>query len=498
MKTIVSLIVVAALVAGGVFLYLQTQAASAPSYRFAEVKRGRLVATVGSTGTLQPRETVDVGAQVNGPITLIGEDKNTQSGIVDWGSVLKSWFELTDSSFTLLEADKMPQAVLAKLDPLKNKKFQTKEDYLAEVTKLLSADELKNLQASLLYYARKGTVLAQIDPALYAASVNSAQAAVRSAQADLLQKTATLHQATADWNRAQSLLKTAGVAQAEYDQYKATYEVAQANVEVSKAQIGVQQANLKTALTNLSYTTIMSPVNGTVIDRRVNVGQTVVSTLSAASLFLIAKDLTKMEVWATVNEVDVLKVKAGQDVSFTVDAYPGRIYKGKVVPQGKLSFRLNATMNNNVVTYTAVVSVDNSDDTLRPYLTANLNFIVADKKDVVLVPNAALRWQPSKRQMSPDVQEAYNRQRGKKRVPGEEGQEHGFVWVPGPNGLLTFIEVITGVSDAVNSELISVVSGGELSEHTALIIGEGRVEAQNGSGGANPFAPTPFATKKKE
>lgn len=266
---------------------------------------------------------------------------------------------------------------------------------------------------------------------------------------------------------------------------------------MSKANIGVAQANLKTAQTNLNYTTISSPVKGRVIDRRVNVGQTVVASLSAPSLFLIAKGLKKMEVWATVNEVDVLKIKAGQRVNFTVDGNPGRIYKGNVVPQGNLPFRLNASMNNNVVTYTAVVSVDNSDDSLKPYLTANLNFIVADKKDVLLVPNAALRWQPSRRQMAPEVQDAYNKQRGKKRVPGEEGQEHGFVWVPGPDGLATFIEVITGVSDSVNSEIVSVVGGGELAEHTQVIIGEGRVEAA--SGGSNPFAPpTPFGAKKKE
>jgi HlyD family secretion protein len=444
MKAIVSLIVLAVILAGGAFWYWQTQAASGPSFRFAEVKRGRLVATVGSTGTLQPRETVDIGAQVAGPIVFIGPDPITQRGIVDWGSVVEG--PVLDKDGTVV---------------------------------------------------KKGTVLAQIDPAIYAAQANSAAASVKAAQADLLQKTATLHQATADWNRAQSLFKTAGVAQAEYDQYKATFEVAQANVEVSKANIGVAKANLKTAETNLNYTTICSPVNGTVIDRRVNVGQTVVASLSAPSLFLIAKDLKQMEVWATVNEVDVLRVKAGQDVNFTVDAYPGRIFKGKVVPQGKLPFRLNATMNNNVVTYTAVVSVDNSDDSLRPYLTANLNFIVGDKKDVLLVPNAALRWQPSKRQMSPEVQDAYNRQRGKKRVPGEEGQEHGFVWVPGPNGLATFIEVITGLSDAVNSELVSVVGGVDLPERSALISGEGRAEAQSG-GGASPFVGTPFGNKKKE
>jgi len=446
MKTIISLVVLAALLGGGVYYFMHLQTSAGPAFRFGEVKRGRLIATVGSTGTLQPREVVDVGAQVVGPIIFIGKDPNTQSGIVDWGSVVEGPVVDKDGNVT-----------------------------------------------------KKGTVLAQIDPAIYTAQANSAAASVKSAQADLLQKTATLNLATADWNRSQKLFATGGVAQAEYDQSKATFEVAQANVEVSKANIGVAQANLKTAQTNLNYTTISSPVNGTVIDRRVNVGQTVVASLSAPSLFLIAKDLSKMEVWATVNEVDVLKIVVGQPVKFTVDAYPGRTYHGKVVPQGKLPFRLNATMNQNVVTYTVVVSADNSDSSLRPYLTANLNFIVADKKDVLLVPNAALRWQPSKRQMSQEVQDAYSALRGKKRSAGDgDAQEQGFVWVQGKDGLAQFIELRIGLSDAVNSEVLGVVSGEDLPEHSAVIVGEGKAEVQNG-GGANPFAPTPFApTKKKE
>src|SRR5208283_872004 len=131
----------------------------------------------------------------------------------------------------------------------------------------------------------------------------------------------------------------------------------------------------------------------------------------------VAKDLSKMEVWATVNEVDVGKIKVGQDVNFTVDAYQGEVYHGKVVPQGKLSKRLNATMNQNVVTYTVVVSVDNKDLKLDPYLTTNLSFIIEDKKNALLVPNAALRWQPSQKQIAPEVRDAYNKLRGKKRSP---------------------------------------------------------------------------------
>src|SRR5262249_55201586 len=159
------------------------------------------------------------------------------------------------------------------------------------------------------------------------------------------------NQAEADWLRAEKLYATGGIQKQEYDTYEANVKVTRANVgvssanvRVSTAQVGVAQSNMKTARTNLNYATITSPVSGVVIDRRVNVGQPVVASLSAPSLFLIAKDLSQMEVWATVNEVDVGKIKVGQDVKFTVDAYPGHQYKGKVVPQGKHSKRLNASM----------------------------------------------------------------------------------------------------------------------------------------------------------
>jgi len=443
-KIIIAVVIVVVLLGGAGFAWRMTQAAAQTTFRVDEVKRGRLVATIGSTGTLQPRELVDIGAQVAGPIIFLGKDPNRESGIVDWGSVVEG--PVLDQSGIVI---------------------------------------------------KKGTVLAQIDDALYRAQVNSVEAQVKSAQADLLQKTAQLAQATADWNRAQKLFPTGGIAQAEYDQFKATFEVAQANVEVSKANIGVAQANLRTAQTNLNYTTITSPVNGVVVDRRVNVGQTVVASLSAPSLFLIAKDLSKMEVWATVNEVDVGKIKVDQDAKFTVDAYPGVVYKGKVVPQGKLPARLNATMNQNVVTYTVVVSADNKDNKLYPYLTTNLSFIVADKKDALLVPNAALRWQPAKQQIAPDVVDAYNTLKGKKRsVTDPDSQDHGFVWVKGDDGFVRYIEVRTGPSDGASTEILERLSGPELAEHTQVIIGEGRADSH--SDGSNPFTVQMFKPKAKD
>ena len=355
-KIMVLLVLIVSLGAVGCWQW-QIRGTSKTTFNFAEVKRGHLEATVGSTGTLQPTELVDVGAQVMGRLIELGKDPHTSRGFVDWGS----------------------EVIGPELDA--NGKVKRGTDGKLKL----------------------GTILAQIDPLLYEAQLNSAKASLKAAQANVEVNAAALDQANRNWGRAEKLFGTSGIAQAEYDQYKAAFDAAKANLDLSKANVGLAEASKISAETNFEYTTISSPVNGVVIDRRVNVGQTVVASLSAPSLFLIAKDLSKMEVWATVNEVDVGKIRAGQAVKFTVDAFPGHVYRGSVVPQGRLPFRLNATMNQNVVTYTVVVSVDNKDGVLRPYLTANLTFVVADKADALLVPNAALRWQPVADQIAPDI-----------------------------------------------------------------------------------------------
>jgi HlyD family secretion protein len=478
MKKLVLAAIVIAGLAGG-YWYWKAQAQPSTSFTLATVKRGRLEATVGSTGTLQPRQIVDVGAQVVGRIIAIGHDATTYSQIVDWGSAVEG-----------PELDKDGNVV------------------------------------------KPGTLLAQIDPALYEAavlsaeaavegaraSVKSAEAAIDVAKADSKQKTATLTQAGLDWERAQKLIKTDGIAKAEYDQFNAAHGVAQANLKSSQANIEVAQAglktaqanvrtalaNLKTAQTNLEYTKIRAPVKGIVIDRRVNVGQTVVASLSAPSLFLIAKDLTKTEVWATVNEVDVGRIQIDsnptrRNVTFTVDAYPGRVYHGRVVPQGKLPFRLNATMNQNVVTYTVVVSVDdeeNKDGDLRPYMTCNLTFLVAEKENALIVPNAALRWQPAREQIAPDLRESYARLRGKKRSGTDlDAQNRGIVWVKADDGYLRYSEIRTGLSDGLSTEVLTVLSGEELPGDSQVIIGETRGDSRASQ--ANPFVAQPFAPKKK-
>lgn len=227
---------------------------------------------------------------------------------------------------------------------------------------------------------------------------------------------AKLDQAASDWERAQKLGPSDALSQSDYNTYKANFGIAQANVGVdeaaitqAKATVAQSEAALKKAQQSLAYCTITSPVKGVIIDRRVTIGETVVSSLNSPSLFLIAKDLTQIQVWVSVNEADIGNIRPDQPVTFTVDAYPGKTFHGTV---GKV--RLNATMTQNVVTYTVEVNTENLDSKLLPYLTANVQFEVNHLNNALLVSNAALRWYPDPQMVAPDVRAAW---RKKQRTP---------------------------------------------------------------------------------
>jgi HlyD family secretion protein len=405
-------------------------------FRVAPVVRGDLEAAISATGTVEPEEVVDVGAQVAGKILAFGKDKHGKT--VDYGSVVEA-----------------------------------------------------------------GTILARIDDALYAAEVSNtraqlaqAKANVQRAEADLGQLKAKLFQAEADWQRAQQLGPSEALSQSDFDAARAAYDVARANLKVGQAAVrqakeavSQSEAVLKKAQQNLDYCTIRSPVKGVIIDRRVNTGQTVVASLSAPSLFLIARDLKKMQVWASVNEADIGSIHAGQPVTFTVDALPGKTFRGEV---GKI--RLNATMTQNVVNYTVEVNTDNSDGQLIPYLTANLKFMVSERKNVLLVPNAALRWLPQPDQIAPDFRQSS----GKKGNKGPETQAvgtakedkgesaRGTLWVP-QGSYVQPIKVRLGPTDGSMTE----VQGQNLSEGLQVVVAEQQKEDQAGSGGS-PFTPQIF------
>src|SRR5579859_3840709 len=317
-KMLVTVISVLALVIGAGAWWRHVRSASRMSFRTAPVKRGDLIVNISATGTVEPEEVVDVGAQVAGQIISFGRDKNGNP--IDYGSVVE-----------------------------------------------------------------EATILAQIDDSVYAADVALARAQLEqdkaaevSASASLAQTNAKLVQAEADWKRTEELVHSKLVPLSTYDSDKANYEVAKANVAVAEAALAQAKAStvqaeamLSKAQRNLDFCTIKSPVEGVIIDRRVNIGQTVVSSLNTPSLFLIAKDLTKMQIWVAVNEADVGRIVPGTPVTFKCDAFPGREFEGTV---GKV--RLNATMTQNVVMYTVEVNADNADRVLLPYLTANVRFLV--------------------------------------------------------------------------------------------------------------------------
>jgi HlyD family secretion protein len=407
-KTTVSGVAILALAASLGTWQWRAHAAHKPAFREATLKRGDLFVTTTATGTVEPEEVVDVGAQVAGLINVFGKDKSGKQ--IDYGSVVE-----------------------------------------------------------------EGTVLAKIDDCLYAADVSLAKAQLDQdkagevrAQADLDQMKAKLKQAEADWNRAQKLGPSEALAPTAFDSYKANYEIAKANVDLDEASLlqaratTVQaKATLEKAQRTLDYCTIISPVKGVIIDRRITIGETVVSSFNTPSLFLIAKDLTRMQVWISVNEADIGSIHPGQQVSFTVDAYPNHVFQGKV---GKI--RLNATMTQNVVTYTVEVNTDNSDGTLLPYLTANAQFLTSEQHDVLLVPNAALRWHPPQDVISPAFRQTTPGPVASPALDQATGHHPGTLWVA-DGEFVRPVSVTTGATDGTDTE----VESKELKEGAQLVLG---------------------------
>jgi len=237
---------------------------------------------------------------------------------------------------------------------------------------------------------RKDEVLARIDPSTYEAQIEAGNAQIASARASLSQAQATLRNAELDYRRKADLGKQKLVAQADVDLARAAYDQARAQVASTEAQIRQQTASTQSTRVNLDRTVIRSPVDGVVLTRTIEPGQTVAASLQAPELFTIAEDLSKMKIELAVDEADIGQVKQGLAVSFTADAFPDRQFRG-VVDQ----VRLAATTTNNVVTYPVVVSVDNTDGTLLPGLTVNAEIEVSNRKDVLKVSNAALRYKPA-------------------------------------------------------------------------------------------------------
>ena len=237
---------------------------------------------------------------------------------------------------------------------------------------------------------KKGEVLARIDPSTYEAQIEQGNAQIANAQASLKQAQATLANAELDYTRKADLGTQKLVAQCDVDLARAARDLAGALVNAAQASIRQQTASTQTTRVNLDRTVIRSPVDGVVLTRSIEPGQTVAASLQAPELFTIAEDLSKMKIELAVDEADIGQVKVGQAVSFTVDAFADRQFRGEVQ-----QVRLSATTTSNVVTYPVVVSVDNSDGTLLPGLTVNAEIEVSKRDDILKISNAALRYKPT-------------------------------------------------------------------------------------------------------
>lgn len=300
---------------------------------------------------------------------------------------------------------------------------------------------------------KKGQLLAQIDPANFQASVDQNRAQINNAEANLAKLNAEMVMAQKTYNRYKNLYNKNFVARSELDQAESDYLAKKASIGAQQASIAQARANYKTAMTNLGYTKIIAPVDGTIISRDIDVGQPVAASFQAPELFTIAQDLTKMQIEVNVSEADIGKVKEGQNVQYTLDGYPDSTFYGKVT-----QVRLDSTTTSNVVTYTVIVSVSNEDLKLKPGMTANVSIITKESKDVMCAPSIALKFSPE--------------------TNGQKYKNQG-IWIL-DNGKPRRIDIKEGASDDTNVEIISP----RLKFGDDVIVGSsgGKRKAQAGGG----------------
>lgn len=438
------LIVGVVVVAIAIFAAFQFKGSEQPKYFTTNVDRGEIRQVVEATGTINAVTTVQVGSQVSGTISRLNADFNSQ--------------------------------------------------------------------------VKKGQVVAQIDPSLFQGTLLQAQADLANAKANLVASQANLEKAQAsavqtraDYERTSGLTKEGVMSQQQLDLAKANADSADAAVAAAKAtitqavaQMQQKQAAVTVAQTNLDYTTIHAPIDGTVIARSVDVGQTVAASLQAPTLFTIAQDLTKMQVYASTDESDVGMIHTGQIVTFKVDAFPKDAFSGRVS-----QVRLNATTVQNVVTYNTIIDFDNPDLKLFPGMTAYITIPVADAPNALRVPNGALRYKPdmpvdqvrtlykqyglipgqSTGTQSASTQESGDTgAAGKQRRAQAEGSEGGgverpasgqqriprvdvaVVWKLRPDGTLEPVRIRTGITDHTVTEVAQVLNG-QLNDGDELVTG---------------------------
>jgi HlyD family secretion protein len=499
-KTRLTLIVGLVAVLGFVAFALWSNRASAAEYMTAKVERGNLRNTVTATGVLQAVTTVQVGSQASGTISAIYVDFNS---LVKKGQVIA---QLDPST-----AQAQVQQARANLENARASLIQARAGVSASRAGTADA-QAKLLQAkSTVQSQQAGVSGAQANLAVLKAERDDAMSALQQQQAlanagviskrdlEIAQTTsrtadARYNQAAAQLNQAvvnENMSAGAGQAQAEaqLQQSKAQNEQSQAQVQQAEAQVQQAQAALNLAEVNLSHTTITSPIDGVVVSRDINVGQTVAASLAAPTLFTIANDLTKMQVIANIDQADIGLVEQAKTATFGVDAFPGKEFKGAIQ-----QMRLNPQNVQNVVTYNVVLDVDNPQQKLKPGMTANLTITIDERNNVLKVPNAALRFRPQSaneqnRSNTDDNNGSQRQGRGQRNADGNNGQtenrltastapviagQNRLVWVLGQGGNPQPRRITVGLSDGASTEIVS----GNVQEGDVVIIGE-TISGQN-------------------
>lgn len=312
---------------------------------------------------------------------------------------------------------------------------------------------------------KKGQVIAELDKTNLMSQLNSAKTQLATAQSQL-------NYQTTNFNRYKTLYQKGLVAADDFDSAKLSYT--QAKEQVAAAKEEVQRAQ-----TNLGYATITSPIDGIVLSKSVEEGQTVAASFSTPELFTIAQNLTNMQVVADVDEADIGDVKEGERISFTVDAYPDDTFEGTVK-----QVRQEATTTNNVVTYEVVISAPNADLKLKPGLTANVTIYTAERKGVLSVQSKALRFTPQKETV------------GKMKIVDQTGNAKNKVWTIEGNSIVAH-KVNIGMTDGTNTQILNGISAGVKVVTGLNVTGGEQDDAQpNASSERSPFAPGPRGKKK--
>jgi HlyD family secretion protein len=479
--------------------YFWNSESSTPQYMTARVERGNLRNTVTATGALQAVTTVQVGSQASGTISALYADFNS---VVKKGQVIAQ-LDPSTAKAQVEQARANLQNARAGLAQARAAVVNSRAGVTdAQAKRLAARSTVQNNQAGVSGAEANVAVLkAQQDDALSLLKQQEsllkagviaqrdyevAQTAYRTAEARYNQAVAQLNQAKLTEQSASS----AGIAQSQaaVEQSQAQVQQSQAQVQQAAAQVQQAEAALSLAEVNLSHTTITSPIDGIVVSRDVNVGQTVAASLSAPTLFTIANDLTQMQVIANIDQADIGLVEQAKSVKFTVDAFPDKEFEGKIE-----QMRLNPVNVQNVVTYNVVIDVNNPEQKLKPGMTANLTITIDERNNVLKVPNSALRFTPQDRQRTgasgqgQGQAQGQGQWQGRRRQQGDnaaqgDGSENRFapasapvlpgqirvVWVLGQDGKPERRRITVGLSDGASTEVVE----GDLREGDMVITGQ--------------------------